>query len=340
MVQQRYFRRVIRIKAEDSPNVQRAFYLKGQYPTILQEDLRRLTMEPIVPGVLTYDDYLKRRATWDKVRQCIGLDAEFYAGAAVLLFPPDWLNHSETLARSLGSSGRRRMAKGIGVDPAEGGDKTAMAAVDEYGVIELVSLQTPDTNMIPGMVAAFMRKHQVVPDRVAFDRGGGGKQHADRMRAMTSYDFPSGMKVRTVAFGESIVQDIERLHRLGDKQEVREDRYAYKNRRAEMYGELSILCDPNGEGLTREGSRTEVIGGGGFALPAEYTELRHQLSVFPKEYDDEGRMVLPPKNRHDPNSNKKCLTDMIGHSPDEADAVVLAVHAMVHKAKRTTVGVF
>ena len=68
----RYFRRVIRIKATDSPNVRLG----------LAQDRAGLTVtdEILVPGVLTYAEYRKRRATWDRVRQCIGLDGEFWKG--------------------------------------------------------------------------------------------------------------------------------------------------------------------------------------------------------------------------------------------------------------------
>jgi phage terminase large subunit-like protein len=31
--------------------------------------------------------------------------------------------------------------------------------------------------------------------------------------------------------------------------------------------------------------------------------------------------------------------DLIGHSPDEADALVLAVHAMLGKARKPTAGI-
>lgn len=49
--------------------------------------------------------------------------------------------------------------------------------------------------------------------------------------------------------------------------------------------------------------------------------------------DDEGRLMLPPKGkpmaaRHGKESKIVTLVDLIGYSPDEADATGLAVHAM------------
>ena len=70
-----------------------------------------------------------------------------------------------------------------------------------------------------------------------------------------------------------------------------------------------------------------------FAISAEYEELRRQLAVMPKETDEEGRAMMPPKNRKpgQDETNRKTLVELLGRSPDEADALVLAVHGMLHK---------
>src|SRR5438105_3417641 len=108
----RYYRKVIRIRGDDSPNVRRAKYLlsQGIEPTPDNSN--------ILQGVLTYDEYKKRLATWDEVRICIGIHAEFWAGKDSLMFPPDWLNRAEQIAELL--RGKSRKAKSIGIDPAEG----------------------------------------------------------------------------------------------------------------------------------------------------------------------------------------------------------------------------
>src|SRR5262249_59342250 len=110
-----------------------------------------------------------------------------------------------------------------GIDPAEGGDSTAMAAVDRQGLIELVSKKTPDTSVIVGDAIAFARRHGVPAPRVAMDRGGGGKQLTDRLREL-------GHNVRTVAFGESATPAIHRgPGSFGERLDGVEDRTAYKN---------------------------------------------------------------------------------------------------------------
>lgn len=300
---------VIRIKAEDSPSVQLGLAQKERGLPI--------TDERLVPGVLTYGDYAKRRATWDAVRQCIGLDGEFYEGGENLLFPPDWLNRAE--ARALELKGTRRVAKAIGIDPGEGRADTADYVVDELGVIARVVRKTPDTSQITGQAIALVREYGVAPENVLFDRGGGGKQHADRLREQ-------GYPVRTVAFGESVSPELKRgIMPLTARKEQIEERYVYRNRRAQMYGLLSLRLDPLNEG--------------GFAIPAEYQELRRQLAVMPRLYDAEGRLYLPPKNKRSEGSTEKTITEMLGCSPDEADALVLAVFGVFGpKVKRVVVG--
>lgn len=304
----RYYRKIIRIRAIDSPNVRWALAQQrsGQQPT----------GEILVPGVLTWQDYKKRLATWDAVRICVGLDAQFYEGAEVLMFPPDWLNRAERFADAL--QGRPRQAKAIGVDPAEGGDKTSMAVIDELGLIELVSRKTPDTSVVTSEALALMRRHNVLPENVVFDRGGGGKQHADRLRQQ-------GYPVRTVAFGEALtVQPKRGIRVLPEKIEQKEQHYAWVNRRAQMYGELRDMLDP--------------IRPQGFALPAKYVELRRQLGPIPLTFDPEGRLYLLPKNKKDKDSKVKTLVELIGNSPDEADSLVLALHGLLHKSQRKVAG--
>lgn len=306
-----YYRKVIRIRAQDSPNVR---YGLAQKALGIEPDNRVL-----VPGVKSYEEYVKNRMLWDRIQQCVSLDAEFYEGAELKLFPPLWLNRAQQLAAGL--RGKQRKAKAIGIDPAEGGDKTSMTAVDEFGIIEQVARKTPNTNDIVGEAIAFGRKHGVEPENWVFDRGGGGKEHADRLRAM-------GYHVRTVAFGETLTPIPKRgLTILDDRIKQREERTYYVNRRAEMYGIMSSLCDPS-------------LSDTGFAIPAEYTELIFQLSKFPRKYDEEGRLWLPPKNKKNPDSKVQTLVELIGHSPDEADSTVLAVHGLVYEGAASVASAF
>lgn len=312
---------MIRIRGEDSPNVAAA--------------LRRLGAgldpgdEMLIPGVLPYADYRKRRDTWDQVAQCIGLDAEFWEGAEVLLYPPAWLNLSQIRALELLLTGTPRRAQAMGCDPGEGGANTCWSVVDRLGLLEQLSMKTPDTSVIVGRTRALVQKWGLRPDMVAFDRGGGGKQIADTLRAQ-------GLAVQTVAFGAPVEQHQARFRvSHDDRRDVQEQKYAYKNARGEMYGRLREMIDPG-------------TGEPPFAIPAHYTELRAQLAPIPLLYDNEGRLVLPPKGRREGASQPgdtprgprvKTLIELIGRSPDEADSLVLALHALARRARRPRAGV-
>lgn len=319
----RYYRKIIRIRAEDSPNV------------VLAEKQMANGMTPtgtvVVPGVLTWDEYCKRRKMWDARRQCVALDADFYRGSEIMLFPKEWLDRAFLLAVD-----RPKTVKStriwMGIDPAEGGDKSTWALADVLGLIDLVSIKTPDTTAVVNLTVNLIKQHGIDPTDVCIDAGGGGVQHAHRLREL-------GYPIRTVRFGESLVPD-PKLHRRRIKEqiEIKEDKYGYFNRRAQMYGDLSVLCDP-----AEDGSAVGLKDHRGFAIPrggrdGAFDELRRQLSKIPKMWDAEGRMKLLPKNNPNDPDDPRTLVKLIGHSPDEADAVVLCVHARLHKPRAMTVG--
>jgi hypothetical protein len=305
----RCYRRVIKITGEDSPNV-KAGLLYRRYG-------RDPLGEILIPGVLPWDDYLKRLETWDPVRICVGIKAEFWEGADALLYPPQWLNRAEDLHRTL--VGMPRRGKAMGVDPGEGVANTSWTVVDDLGIIEQVSMVTPDTAVIVGHTKALAETWHVPPEEIVFDRGGGGKQIADLLRSQ-------GWNVRTVSFGESPTPELHRgMTPFGEKKERIELSRTYKTRRAEMYGILRDSLDPSLSPM-------------GFAIPPQYVELRRQLSLIPLLRDGEGCLYLPPKSRK-PGSSVKSLQDIIGRSPDEADSLVLAVYGLRRKTYRPKVGV-
>jgi len=291
-------RKVIRIQAQDSPNVK--------------------TGRILFPGVITREEYEKRRKTWDPVRQCIGLDAEFYKGGELLLYPPTWLNEAEQ--RHLKLRGVHRIAKAIGVDPAEGGDSTSIAVVDGKGLLDLESRKTPNTASIRGLVKAKMREWNVPPDKVLFDAGGGGKQITDQMRE-------EGYGVDCLGFGNAPrLEPKYGLTLVVEREEVLEEKAAYVLVRDQMFWELRELIDP-------------VAGDFAWAIPGEgeaYQELRRQMALIPLSYDQHGRVKIIPKDS--PNADADTLKKRMGRSPDELDAVLLGVHRMLHKPVVMTAG--
>lgn len=313
-----YYRKVIRIRATDSPNVRLAL--------AQQAAGERPTGEVIVPGVKGWWEYRKNRATMHPADQTVALDAEFYEGLEAKLFPREWLDRAKEYGDELDELVRRgrlkRVARAMGVDPGEGGDKSAWVVGDEYGVLKVVAKRTPDTNEIIRTTLALRKEYGVPDDRVYIDRGGGGKQHADRLRE--DHGMPG---VVTVGFGEGVSQEPRRGRtQYRERVDVKESRYAYKNRRAELYGDLSDRLDP---------SR-----GTPFAIPAFAQAIHNQLLPIPRLKDPEDRLYLPPKNRPATAQGKNVvsLVDLIGHSPDEADALVLMLHALLGKGYRPEAG--
>lgn len=304
--------KVIQIPADHSPNVRLAMTEEAQG--------RVATREILIPGCMDIDDYRFRRKTFDPILASAGLDAEFYEGKEVRLYPLDALTRSRDLGQALLSM-RKRRARGLGVDAAEGGDSSVWTVVDDYGILHQLSLKTKDTNEIPKITLGLMREYHLRADQVAFDRGGGGKQHADRMRA-------KGYDVRTIGFGESATDPNKArkttlIRETVDKRvKAEEGRYVYKNRRVEMYDVLARRMESDK----------------GFGIPPKYTELLRQMKPMPKKYDGEGRQYLPPKDKPNDTYKGDTIKQILGCSPDELDSLVLAVYVMDRKHAKPHAG--
>lgn len=306
--QKRYYRKIIRIRAVDSPNVRLALAQieRGEEPT----------GEVLVPGVLTWQEYCKRKKMWDEIQKTVSLDAQFYKGGLNRLFPEDALELAQGF--SLTAKGT---SKGLGIDTAEGGDDSVWTVSSDTRVLEQIALKTPDTSKIFGVTVGLIRDHRLEPSQVMFDAGGGGKQHADYLRK-------KGYDVRTVGFGQRPTDPNQErktsLTKLPVKQRVenKDTLYVYKNRRAEMYG-LAALA---------------VCAEGGFGIEGKYTDLLWQLSKMPKLYDSEGRLFLPPKDKPTANYTGDTLKKILGRSPDHADSFVMSIFVQKRRKHKARVG--
>jgi len=333
----RLLRKVIHVDALDSPNVKIGMHLRslgysGPLPTI-------------IPGVVSYDDYLRRDARWDKVKKHIRLHGLFWEGEGALLFPPNWLDACEAeFARiaALGDAFRKqRKAKALGLDIGEGGDDTSWSIVDEVGLLDQVVKSTPNTMDIVRDTLTIGRQWGIPPEDWVLDLGSGGKMIADRLREL-------GYKVRGVNFGESPTPPDPKNLRKGPptRADEYETRMVFLNRRAEMYWMLHEMCDPQStvdliiDGKLVQAAKRPAV----FALPEENYLLRQELAILPILYQ-EGKMYLPPKNRkittkETTESNIITIRSLLGRSPDRADSLVLAVFGMLTKKPVRIVGVF
>lgn len=317
----RIFRRCIRISGDDSPNVILAKKMieAGLTPT----------RETIVPGVLTYDEYEERLATWDPERIEVGINARWWVGPGTKLCPTFWLDEAIKFGNKLPL--RRALPCYMGVDSGEGGDDTSWVIGDRLGVLDILSMKTPDTNEVYGTTLDMFRKWNVTPERTTFDLGGGGREHVHRLRA-------GGYQVRATGFGKAPSVEKRRGNtQFDERRNVEEDAYTYVNRRSEIYWDIRQVLERANDGAYL--AKNWFGNAEGFGLPMPMcAELIRQLSPIPIRHDNEGRFKLIPKqNMNDPDDTET-FRYLIGRSPDIADAFGLMLFGMTHKPIRAKAG--
>jgi hypothetical protein len=299
-------RRVIHIGAEHSPNVR------------IGKELEAMGVEPpypsIIPGVVSYEAYLRRKANWDPIKIRTRLEGHFYEGIENLIYPPEWLDACEIEFSNNNPDGyshqTRQPITSLGIDGGMGRDLTCWTGINRNGIGFQIEKRTPDTTVITDDTEQLINQYQINPRNVVFDAGGGGKQIADELRRR-------GYNVRSVWFGGAPTpqRDVKNI-RPEEKEDADENKFVYKNRRAEMYGILRERIDPSFNETT-------------FGIPEELAKLREELALLPLLYDQEGKMYLPPKSRPEGNKNKNLVVikEILGRSPDRADSLVLAAFA-------------
>ena len=314
-----FHRKVIKITADDSPNVRRARELIKIYGKDVMKRRDFLKSCTLIPGVIDWAAYQERRKLRPKAWQTVSMDAEWYEGPEEKMYPLEWRKACMDYADELEKKKNRRTAKSVGIDTGEGKADTSMYAVDDLGIVGRRSMKTPDTSKIEGDVLGFCREVGCPTERAYFDRGGGGKQIADYMRS-------HGHQVNTVAFGEPVSIEKRRGVTPFDERKGHEElRTTFVSRRCQLYWLLREVMDP---GL-----------GHRFGIPREYVELYRQMGPIPLKYDDRGRVWLPPKQPRPRVDGKEgsevTLIDLVGCSPDELEALALAVYGLHAKpAKR------
>lgn len=301
----RLLRRVRQLSPEESPNMahSRAMDERGEAPPYPE----------IVPGLLAREEFDEWSVTWDERRKRTRLFGLLPDEADQRLFPPAWLE----LAKRLGECVCPRQdwpvrPYSLGVDVSYGGgDLTAWVVLGRWGVRYVLAKPTPNTVEITGQTIRLMRKFGISDGAVAFDAGGGGKQIADALR---DKEFEGVMDVSFAA--------------------TPRDPAKYRNRRAELYGELREAMEPNDRLLAL--SQTKCCSAWPpsvhcVSLPPNESELFLDLAVLPLLYDGEGRLRLPPKDQPRVKVSGQVETSVRellgGRSPDRGDALVLAYYA-------------
>lgn len=184
-------------------------------------------------------------------------------------------------------------AGGLDVAGSDEGDKTVLAVGGRLGVRKLYDWREVDTMLTVGRVLHIFANdfgidltHGNHPFGV--DVVGLGKGTADRLKEL-------GVWVVFVNNGEGAT-----------------DSKRYTNKRAENYGELARRLDPK-----------EAAGAEPFGLPDE-PFLLEELAAPEKTYRSDGiKFSITPKDRKPGMpENVKVLSEILGRSPDSADAVV------------------
>lgn len=301
-------RKVIRIKAEDSPNVRLALAEK--------EAGKEISHEEIIPGVVSYRDYNLRRATWNPMSQSIGLDAEFYEGADVKLYPATFIDASRNRAQK----NTDNVSYSIGVDPAAGGDSTSFACSSKTKLLNLFSRKTKDTMDIVDATIKLISTTGVDANMVGIDAGGGGLQIAHQLRR-------KGYEVRTVNFGAAFkLSKRAGVAPVRVRNEAEEKMQAYKNKRAFMYHLLRLRMDP-GSGYELFDIPLRFLR---YATDEKSCTLREQMEPIPYLFDSKGVIHMLSKSRKSrvdgqPEDKEITLTQLIGHSPDELESVIISL---------------
>ncbi len=184
----RYWRKVIHVDGLDSPNVRAGMEHKrlgrpGPPPTL-------------IPGVLSYADYIFRDSQWDGYNKMTRLHGLFHQGEDAQLFPWAWIERAAAAWEEI--KGLRRGPFALGIDTASGGrDNAAFVVLDHLGIVEIVVTDGKDTKLY-AMTKRLMAKYHISPRMVAV-RGGRQGDHRGPAgtRGRRSVAFPSHRRPRT-----------------------------------------------------------------------------------------------------------------------------------------------
>lgn len=300
----RYFRKVFEMGVEYSPNIR---YAKAELEMGLKPSGKIIT-----PGVKDWSSYQQNLAKWDAIQICVCLHGKFYKGGQLDLYPDELIQHAVKLATKPYSV---KNPSTMGVDTGQGVANTVWTLGNEYGITDQISKKTADTSVIPDFTIELIRRYNLDPSRVAFDMGGGGKEHSDQCRRR-------GYKVRVIAFGGGVTPGPRAGRTPIDKRkEVQEEVMAFKNKRAMMFYSIRQLL------LSKK-----------FGIPGHLNELIYQMSKIPILYDKDGQLYVPPKNKKE-GSNEQTLIDLIGYSPDELDSFAILAYLLTERSFQARAGV-
>lgn len=283
--------------------------------------------QPIIPGQTCYDEFMSLLNDSDPlVRNVYALGKFPDQDPEKQVILPDWLlaparfwcRWNQLWLRA--SEGRHTWAlsllekilpvEALGLDVAASryGDTSVLAIGGRYGIRAIHECQFSDTQQTMSWVLETALSYGIdlkqgrVP--IAIDWGGGyGNAVGDPLKKLN---------VHVIEIYGNASSDI--------------DSQKYANKRAELYGEAGRRLDPAGD--------FRMIP---FALP-DNDRLKAELVAPAKIYagHDGEKYYITPKGRRgaDENFMGKTLREMLGRSPDRADAVVYCLCALRDQRRR------
>ncbi|MCA9003673.1 MAG: hypothetical protein KDA70_00260 [Planctomycetaceae bacterium] len=292
---------------------------------IAAEDFERV--QPRIPGQTCYDEFMALLNDADPLVRnvyALGKFPDQDPDKQVIL--PDWLiapvkfwtrwNRLNLRAREYSHNFALKLLEqilpvesfGLDVAASRFGDTSVLAVGGRYGIRAIHECQFSDTQQTMSWVleTAFSYgvdlEQGIVP--IAIDWGGGyGNAVGDPL------------KKRNV--------NVIEIHGNASSSL---DSKKYANKRAELYGEAARRLDPAGDFRMMP-----------FALP-DNQRLKAELVAPEKIYagHDGEKFYITPKGRRgsDENYNGKTLHEILGRSPDRADALVYCLYALRNQRRR------
>lgn len=247
----------------------------------------------LIPGAISQRSIDKRLADYGETSPVFqsrvrGISPEQASDALIRL---EWLEAaaSRYQARVLTNAIPKRLTgKGVDVANSEHGDRAAVCDFAENVVVRLDAFACPDANKLGADQVMHAKIHGLPSHRVGVDPIGVGAGTVNEARRLR---FP----VQALNFGAKPYSTAQRAPD-GSKYEWASDANRFQNFRGQAYWQL------------REDLQAGLID------MAEDRDLWEELLAM--SFDDDGNVVkLPPKDD---------LRDLLGRSPDKADALVMA----------------
>ena len=273
-------------------------YFAAEYDKIPLE--WRPHVEALIPGQMDYRKYTQIMSKPNPIERAWSGEGHFPPEDADLqVIPPSWLKKPcEEWGKNKDSI--RVTAFGLDLAASEDKDWTVLSAGGPAGVKELYKCRKASAVQILSWLKGVFNQIGIDPFSdyypIAIDwQGAGGHVIADLLEDN----------------GASIVRVIP--------QGSAENRHLYVNKRAETYGQLGDRLNPDSEHLDT------------FMIPDDQ-DLREELVAHEKIYaNDMIRYRLTPKQkiRTGADSKIQSLREILGRSPDSADAVTLCYEAIL-----------